>query len=357
MKIALVHDWLDSMSGAERVLLELHRMYPDAPIYTLFAEKEFTRAYFPDADIRTSWIQRIPGHRTLYRKLLAPLMAIAVESFDLADYDVIISSSPFFAKGIVVRPHTKHISYCYSPARQLWDRNGAYQPGITSSLAKHVLRLWDRSASDRVDEFVAISKHVRERIKKYYKRDARVIYPPVATLPQAPLAVPFHNYYLIVSRLYSHKNIHIAIEAFNRLGYTLVIIGSGPEWRKLRQMADRNIHFFEDASDEALAAYYQNCTAFIMPQEEDFGITPVEAMQYGKPVLALRKGGALETMREGISGEFFDDPIPEALADGVRRLKEKIGSFDPATIKASVTSFAPERFRNEIASLVTEITT
>jgi len=355
MKIALVHDWLVSMSGAERVLIELYHLFPAAPIYTLFADKKFTDQHFPNAKIITSWIQDIPGHKRWHRKALSPLMATAIESFDFSDFDVVISSSPFFSKGVVTRPHTRHICYCYSPTRQLWDRHADYENGgFMPALAKHVLRIWDRHAADRVDEFVAISDHVRQRIAKYYKRDARIIYPPVKQLLSNG-KIDFSEYYLIVSRLYPHKNIDIAIEAFNKLGYTLLIIGGGPERNKLERLANKNIHFLGELGDEEIAAYYKYAKAFIMPQEEDFGLTPLEAMSYGIPVLALRRGGALETITEGVDGEFFDDPIPEALADGIRQLRER-GEYNSETIRTSAAKFSVQRFRNDITELVNEIT-
>src|SRR3989338_3133152 len=370
MKIALVHDWLVSLSGAERVLVELHKIFPGAPVYTLFYNKKFTDKYFPGVEIRTSFLNRIPFVAKKH-KYLVPLMPTDVESFDLSDFDLVISSSAIFSKGLVLKPKTRHICYCYSPTRQIWDLNGADQKSkiknqnFLENIAEHFLRIWDRHASDRVDQFVAISEHVRQRIQKYYRRDAIVIYPPVSTkYPGASIQVKKNpkplilntGYYLLVSRLYKHKNIDIAIEAFEKLNLPLVIVGTGPEYKKLkfviRNAKSRNIKLIGSIPDEGLPYYYQNCRAFIMPQEEDFGITPIEAMSFGKPVLALKKGGATETVIEGVTGEFFDDPIPEALADGIRRLNENYPKYDIETIKSQAQKFSAERFREEIKRLV-----
>jgi len=349
MKIALVHDWLDTLGGAERVLIELHKMFPEAPIYTLFARRQFLKKYLPEAHVITSGIQNLPFRRSV---LWAPAMCVAIELFDLSEYDIVISSSVFFSKGLVLRPRTKHICYCYSPTRQLWDRNIESGRGILAAIGKNILRLWDRHSSERVDYFVAISKHVQNRIQKYYRRDSKIIYPPATSFTRKAATAPREDYYLIVSRLYAHKNLDIAIEAFNKLGYSLYIIGDGPLRNRLSKLADANIRFLGELNDDEVARYYQYAKAFIMPQEEDFGLTAVEAMSFGKPILALRKGGALEIVQEGISGEFFDDPIAEGLADGVRRLNEQ--TYDPEIIKVAAEKFSADTFRTEIKSLIHE---
>ncbi|OGN03218.1 MAG: hypothetical protein A2651_02315 [Candidatus Yanofskybacteria bacterium RIFCSPHIGHO2_01_FULL_42_12] len=374
MRLALVHDWLNTLGGAERVLIELHKIFPDAPIYTLFYNKKFRSQYLPNADIRPSFLQKFPLI-TRHHKLFAILMPSAIESFDLSDFDTVISSSVFFSKGLVLRPKTRHICYCYSPTRQLWDLNkldtkiGNLNLEIGTSVAKHLLRLWDRQAADRVDEFVAISEIVRSRIQKYYKRDAKVIYPPITLNPKLETlnSKPQYqgkarygarqtqnDYYLIVSRLYPHKNIDVAVEAFAKLNLPLIIIGDGPEYKNLKSQISnlKSIIITGFVPDEKLPFYYQNCRAFIMPQEEDFGLTPLEAMSFGKPILALRKGGALETIREGVTGEFFDNPIPEALADGVRRLNENYPNYRPEVIQSHAKQFSVEIFKKKILELI-----
>lgn len=382
MKIALVHDWLTSLGGAERVLIELHRLFPDAPIYTLYAEEGFIKKHLPEARIVTSYLQKFPGF--LRGKYLLPLMPSAIESFDLSGFDIVISSSVFLSKGLVLKPQTVHISYCYSPTRQLWDRTHEYEYG--GKIMRHLMRIWDRQAADRVDQFIAISQHVHKRIQKYYRRDSWMIYPPLVfepsqeptslqTTPSIPAgiasgsrAVALRNglqgegilpgllkdYYLIVSRLHPHKNIEVAIEAFNKLKYPLVIVGDGPLRRRLRACAGSNIHFVGEVPDGQLEQWYTNCRAVVMPQEEDFGMTPVEAMYFGKPTLALRRGGALETVSEGVTGEFFDDPIPEALTDGVRRLEERYPKYDSRIIQNHATRFSLNRFAAEIKMAIHE---
>lgn len=354
MKIALVHDWLNTLGGAERVLIELHKIFPDAPIYTLFENKKFTSQYLTDAKIIPSLLQKAPFITKTY-KYFGLLMPSIVEFFDLSDYDVVISSSVIFSKGLVLNLKTRHICYCYSPTRSLWDRHIDYESNSWQSLlARHLLRIWDRQASDRVDQFVAISEHIRGRIKKYYRKDAKVIYPPVNIIQNSRFKIQNSVYYLIVSRLYLHKNIDIAIQAFNKLNLPLLIIGAGPEYRNLKNKIEnfKNIKLLGFVSDEELPQYYTNCKAFIMPQEEDFGLTPIEAMSYGKPVLALRKGGALETTIEGVTGEFFDDPIPEALVDGIRRLNDNYLNYDSETIKSHAQKFSRDKFRQEMLELV-----
>ena len=399
MKLALVHDWLKNISGAERVLIELHELFPQAPIYTLFYDKKFIRQWLPSADIRASFLQKIPLVAKYYW-LFAWLMPTAIESFDLSEFDRVLSSSAIFSKGLVLKPSTKHICYCYSPSRLLWDWHAEYTKDKELSwpalFYQHFLRLWDRAAADRVDQFVAISQVVQQRIKKYYRRDSVVIYPPIIKLggdldSQREVAQASGNVgpevsaprlgagrgaerldrespqerfdgqsswgsrsepYLIVSRLFTYKNIDIAISAFNKLNYPLVIIGDGPDRGRLQKLAGKNIIFLGEQSDATLAEYYASCRAFIMPQEEDFGLTPLEAMFFGKPVVALRRGGALETVIEGQTGEFFDDSIPETLADAVRRLNENYNGYNPETIKSHARLFSSEKFREAILKLV-----
>lgn len=348
-KIAIVHDWLLTFGGAERVLSELCTMFPDAPVYTLFARPEIVTANFPHTDIITSSLQRAP-FVTHIHKLYTPFMPMAIEAFDLSQYDIVLSSSAFFAQGVVLKPKTRHICYSYSPMRSLWDRNCEYRG---AAFLRHILRMWDRQASARVDEYIAISQHVRNRIKKFYQRDARVIYPPLVQLPTPCKNIPHKpGFYLIVSRLYSYKNIALAIDTFNKLGCPLIVIGDGPARRRFERISGPTVSLVGHLDDATMAAYYRDSRALIMPQEEDFGLTALEAMSFGKPVLALRRGGALETVKEGISGEFFDDPIPEALADGVRRLNENYSSYNAGDIMKLVKPFSLERFRREITKLI-----
>jgi len=350
------------MGGAEKTLKALHDVFPSAPIYTLFHNPEFTNKFIPGAEIRPSFLQK-PYSIFNKHKILTPLMPSAIESFDLGEFDLVISSSVAFSKGLILKPKTKHICYCYSPTRQLWDWHAEYKtesgksPKWTTSLVQHFLRIWDRHASTRVDDFISISENVHQRIKKYYDRNSTVIYPPVC---QPILNINTKSktsdtkYFLIVSRLYKHKNVDTAVKAFNKLGWPLVIIGDGPEYKNLKKMAGTNVKFLGYQPDNVVYEHYANSLAFIMPQEEDFGITPIESMGYGKPVLALGHGGALEYIQPGINGELFEYPTEEILADGVRRLKENINKslYDTEKIKETAKRFSEERFRSEIITFL-----
>lgn len=357
MKIALVHDWLLRIGGAERVFKTLHGIFPEADIYTLFYDQKFVKEFLPGTEIQTTFLQKIPGITKLY-KLFLLLMPTAIESLDLSAYDVVISSSVAFSKGLVLKPKTTHICYCHSPTRFLWDWQINYVKERGYKLLKpwvlmvqHWLRIWDSHAAQRPDYFIANSKHTQKRIWKYYSIDSKVIYPPV----EMPIGVPKDEdggYYLIVSQLLPHKNIEVAIDAFNKLGLPLFIIGEGPLKRKLKRMADKNIRILGYQNDEEIEKLYQECRAFILPQEEEFGITPIEAMFRGKPVLALRRGGALEYVLESLNGEFFDDAVPEVLADGVRRLNANYPNYSPLVIKKSVQKFRKGRFINEIREFI-----
>ena len=327
LKIALVHDWIAGIAGDVRVLDALRAMYPDADVFCLS-----------------------DGKPSRFRM---PFMPVRAESLDLSDYDLVISTGSIFSKGLILRPKTHHINYCHSPTRQVWDLSHEYGHKIF----QHFLRIWDRHASTRVDTYVANSKHVQARIKKYYRREAEVIYPPVqiqnANIKNQNDSVKFKNYFFIISRLYKHKNIDIAIRACNKLGWELVIVGEGPEHEYLKSIAGPTIHLLGYQSDQFCTLLFQFCTSFIMPQEEDFGITGVEAMMHGKPVLALRRGGALEYIKEGVSGLFFDDPHEAVLADGLRRIKEM--SFDPATIREHASKFQWQNFQSSFSNIITRI--
>ena len=361
-KIAIVHDFLTYFGGAEQVLKSLHHLYPEAPIYTLLYDKKKMKQYFPEAKIRTSFLNKFPKFLRKRKKYLFPLMPTAVETFDLRDFDIVISSSSSFAKGIITKPKTKHICYCHTPTRFLWDWHLNYlKDNKISGIKKvlilpilHYMRMWDKSASERVDYFIANSRNTAQRIEKFYRVKSKVVYPP-CDIGRANLNNKNEDYFLIVSRLSPYKKIDIAIEAFNKLDLPLVIIGEGQDRRRLENMAEKNIKFLGFQDQKRIAEYYQNCQALIFPGEEDFGITPIEAMSYGKPVLAFRRGGLLETVIEGETGEFFDDAIPEILADGVRRLKNNFRNYDPEKIKDQANKFSRENFECTIEKLIDEL--
>ncbi len=371
-KIAIVHDFLTYFGGAERVLMSLHKLYPKAPIYTLLYDEKKMKRYFPEAKIRTSFINKFSKSIRKRKKYLLPFFPTAAETFDLREFDIVISSSSSFVKGIITKPKTVHICYCHTPTRFLWDWHYNYlKENKVGRLKKiflipllHYLRMWDKTAAERVDYFIANSENTERRIKKFYNRESKVIYPPVDISRRggsrpAPTALAMtdinKNYFLIVSRLTPYKKIDIAIEAFNKLELPLVIIGDGGDRKRLEKMAENNIKFLGFQLEEKIAEYYQNCQAFIFPGEDDFGITPVEAMSFGKPVLAYRKGGALETIIEGETGEFFDDPIPEILADGVRRIKNNCDDYDVEKIKKQAEKFSEEKFEGKMREFVEKI--
>ena len=358
MKIALVHDHLVQDGGAEKVLLALQDVFPGAPTYTLLYDPKRVSAEFASKDIRTSFLQRLPFGLKKYQWLL-PFMPAATESYDLSEFDVVVSSSSAFAKGIITRPGAVHICYCHTPTRYLWSDTHSYvqelrapkllKLGLPMLLNK--LRIWDRLSADRVDRFVANSRTVADRIRKYYGRESDVIHPPVETGKFSVSDAP-GTYFLAGGRLVSYKRFDLVIQAFNRLGLPLKIFGDGPLAAQYRKEARPNIEFTGKVSDEEKAALYRGAIAFIHPQEEDFGITALESMASGRPVIAYRKGGALETVVEGVTGAFFDDQEWEELATAVIRFDP--AAYDPLAIRAHAEAFDVALFKRRIAGLVSE---
>ena len=365
-KVALVHDYLLGIGGAERVLKVLHEMFPEAPIYTVVYDKKFVREFLGNAVVRGSFLQKLPGFLRRRYKYFSLLIPTAVEQIDLSEFDIVISSCSAFCKGVITRPDTVHISYCHTPTRFLWDWTHPYIRSIDTGRIKnmatriilHFLRLWDQQAAQRVDYFVANSKHVAARIKKYYGKEARVIYPPVEgggrVESNTVLLGTRSPYFLIVSQLRLYKQIDVAIEAFKKLGFPLVIIGQGSDKKRLQSLAGgcSNITFLGVQPDEVVMSYYKNCKALIFPGEEDFGMTMVEAMSFGKPVLALRRGGAKEIVIEGATGAFFDEPHHVVLADGLRRLINNYDRYSPTLIRKRAEKFSRERFAQELLEFI-----
>lgn len=364
-RVALVHDFLTYWGGAEQVLKSLHKLYPKAPIYTLLFD-ESLRERFPDADIRVSFLQKLPKFLRRRKSWLLPLFPVAAEKLDLSRYDLVISDSSSFAKGVVVRSRTFHLDYSHTPTRFLWDWSDNYL-NENSWVAKfkflifplvHLIRMWDRLAADRPDAYIANSKTTRARLAKYYRREGRVIYPPVdvekfSALKPDPKVQ--QDYYLIVSRLSPYKRVALAVEAFNKMGMKLVVAGTGSEEKKLRALAGPNVKILGFQTDAQLAELYKHCRAFIFPSEDDFGISAVEAMSFGKPVLAYQKGGALETVVDGVTGEFFASAVAEILADGVRRMEKNFAAYDAEKIKTHVRQFSRERFEKEFKEEVDKL--
>ncbi len=356
MRICFVHDYLNQYGGAERVLQVLCDMFPDAPIYTLLYDERATGGVFRGREIHTSFLQRVPFVRSHHR-LFPMLMPLAVEQFNLAYFDVVLSVSASFAKGIITKPSTRHINYCLTPARFLWDDSQRYvqefrYPKPLAWLAAPFityLRVWDQEAALRVDEFVGISQFVRKRIQKYYGADSVLIYPPVAT-QRFYISDTLDDYFLMVGRLVPYKRFDVAIQAFSAMGLPLKIVGDGPDRRRLQKLAGVNIEFLGLVSDDRLPELYARAQALIFPQEEDFGIVPLEAMAAGRPVIAYRAGGALETVSEGISGVFFDEQTEIAIAQAVGTFHQT--TFDPKTIRAHSMRFDEAIFRREFYNLL-----
>lgn len=358
MKVALVHDHLVQDGGAEKVLLALQEVFPGAPTYTLLYDRKRVSTEFASKDIRTSFLQDVPFAMKKYQWML-PLMPAATEAHDLSKYDVVISSSSAFAKGIITRPGTVHVCYCHTPTRYLWSDTHSYvqelkapkllKLGLPMLLNK--LRVWDRLSADRVDRFIANSATVAGRIRKYYERPSDVIYPPVETERFSISDAP-GKYFLAGGRLVSYKRFDLVIHAFNRTGLPLKIFGDGPLAAEYRKIARSNIEFAGKVDDASKAELYRNAIAFIHPQEEDFGITALESMASGRPVIAYRKGGALETVLEGVTGEFFDDQEWEELATAVIRFDAS--KYDPRIIRAHAEAFDVKTFKRRIAAYVAE---
>ena len=370
LKVALVHDTLNTFGGAERVLYALANIFPSAPIYTLFCNKNVVDAYFPDTEIKVSALQKFPGFLKRRFKWIAPFAISAVENFNFSDYDIVISSSSFFAKGVITGHETVHISYCHTPTRYLWEnvgRGDSIFQRFIDIIGTHILRIWDFSAASRVDYFIANSKHTKTRIKKYYKKDAFVVYPPVDIdlLDSGERSNSLHKkfvidklpqqFFLMVTQLQEYKNVKLAVQTFSKLKYPLVIIGDGPLKKELQNLAGENVIVLGRQPDDIVKYCYENCYAYIHPGEDDFGISPVEAMQFGKPVLAYMAGGALETVVDKVSGEFFDSRHPAVLADGIRKLNNNYSNYNTAVIKNLGNRFRKERFQDELRRILKKI--
>ena len=355
MKVALAHDYLNQYGGAERVLEQLHSYYPDAPIYTSMYDPNAMPAAYRSWDIRTSFMQRLPLVTTRHQAYLM-VYPIAFESFDLGGYDVVISNSSAFCKGVVTGPSTLHISYCLTPMRWVWRYRDYVERERLGGLARimlppliHYLRVWDAGASSRVDRYIAISTAVAARIRKYYRRESEIIPPPVDT-DQFALSRTSGDYYLTVARLAPYRRIDLIVEAFRELGLPVKIVGIGRDRARLEARATPNIEFLGRVDDETLADLYANCRGYLFPGEEDFGIAPVEAQAVGKPVVAYAAGGSLDTVIDGETGVLFPRQTPRDLADAVRRLETL--SFDPERIRQNAERFSVSVFRERFTSFV-----
>ncbi len=357
MKIALVHDYLSQKGGAERVLKVFSEMYPEAPIFCLFYDEEKMGKMFSGKKIITSFLQKMPLVRRRYQWYL-PLMPLATESYDLSEFDVVLSSTSAFSKGILTKPGTAHFSYCHTPTRYLWSDSHSYVNELRAPVfAKWFLppllsrlRVWDRLAADRVDYFLANSEAVAGRIKKYYHRASQVIYPPVDT-DNFYIGKP-ENFYLVGGRLVNYKRYDVVVRAFSKLGIKLYVFGEGPAEEYLKKIAKPNIKFLGSVGEAEKRELFSKCLAFIHPQEEDFGITAVEAMASGRPVIAYPKGGALETVIPGMTGEFIEEQAWEDIVgEIIRFVPEK---YNSEAIREHAKKFDTKVFKEKINNMLYE---
>lgn len=355
VRVALVHDWLTGLRGGERVLSDLLELFPDADIYTLVYKRDKLGGMLAKRRVFTSFIQRLPGRDHRY---YLPLFPRAIEAFDLSAYDLVVSSSHCVAKGVKRRHGAMHVCYCHTPMRYVWDmyeeyfrprQRGAFMRLVGGSLRKY-LRGWDRRTAVRPDYYIANSQNVKERISKYYQRESTVIYPPLDFAYWRKVKRHVGDYYLVLSALVPYKRVDLAVEAFAGLDRKLVVAGEGPESKKLRASAAENIEFLGRVSDEKRAELFAGARALIFPGEEDFGLTPLEAVASGCPVVAYAAGGALESVREGINGTFFERQDAAELRRAVRRLEKM--SFHTVRMRGSVARFDRNRFMMEMKGFI-----
>jgi glycosyltransferase involved in cell wall biosynthesis len=353
LKVAIVHDYLNQRGGAEKVVLELHRLFPEAPVFTSVFDSRAMGPSWDGIDVRTSFMQRA-GSSVRFTKLLLPVLPVAFELFDFGGYDLVLSSSSAFAKGIITQPETCHVCYCYTPARFLWRYHDyvarqSLPPGSRSLLpaVTTLLRVWDTASTQRVDDFIAISPPVAERIRKWYGRESTVIEPPVDVATYKP-SPSIDSFYLVVARLQSYKRIDLAVQACSELGVPLKVVGVGPDLKRLRSMASDGVEFLGYQSEEHLRSLLATCRALIWPGEEDFGLVPIEAMASGRPVIAFNGGGAAHTVIDGVTGMHFREQSIECLVDAIGSFQPE--AFDVEGLRKHACSFDVGRFRERLGS-------
>ena len=356
MKVALVHYWLVGMRGGEKVLEQLCSLYPNADIFTHVVDMEAIPDTITSKSITTTFIQRLPQAKKRYQTYL-PFMPIALEQLDLRGYDLIISSESGPAKGVITDPGSIHICYCHSPMRYVWDMYHDYLSGagaLKSILMRpliHYLRMWDVTSASRVDIFLANSTFVSARIRKFYRRDALIVPPPV-NVSDYRISSKISDYYLMVGQLVDYKKVDLAIQAFNKIGKKLVIIGAGDQMSYLKGIAKENIELLGYQEFEVIREKYSECRALIFPGVEDFGMVPIEAMASGRPVIAYGRGGALDYVKDKHNGILFHDQTVKAIEDAVARFEEEGVSFSPAEIKQSADYFSEMEFKRKFQQVV-----
>ncbi|MEW5952058.1 MAG: glycosyltransferase family 4 protein [Elusimicrobiota bacterium] len=359
MKIAIIHDWLVTYAGAERVLEQIIDLFPESDLFSLIDFlPENKRFFIKNKKVNTSFIQYLPFAKAKYRSYL-PLFPTAIESFDLSEYDLIISVSHCVAKGVKIKSGQKHICVCCSPVRYAWDLREQYlseaklDSGIKKIIADKILdyiKEWDIRTINRVTDYIAISKYISDRIKNNYNKESSVIYPPV-DINKFELCAKKENFYLTASRMVPYKKIPLIAEAFSKMpDKKLVVIGDGPEFEKVKKVLGRNIELLGYQEDNVLKEYMKKAKAFVFAAEEDFGIVPVEAQACGTPVIAYGKGGALETVVDGVSGTFFKEQTVESIISAVNSFEKM--SFDPIKIRKNSERFSIDRFKKEFLNFV-----
>lgn len=352
MKVAIVHYWLVNWRGGELVLAELLELFPEADVFTHVYSPDVVREHLAGRKIKQTFIGKLPWARK-FHQIYLPFMPLALEQLDLRKYDLVISCESGPAKGVIVAPDAVHVCYCHSPMRYVWDMYHDYVNslnGIVRALIApiaHYMRTWDQVSAQRVDYYIANSAFVANRIRKYYRRPADVIHPPV-DLSKFEVSDNQGDFYLFVGQLVAYKRVDLAIRAFSQLKLKLIVIGGGKVPKGLLKSVDPNVKWLGRQPSEVIRRYYSTCRAVVFPGIEDFGIVPIEAMACGKPVIAYRGGGGLETIVEGKTGLFFDEQTPESLAEAVRRFERSKGEFDPREIRRHAESFRTKIFRDKM---------
>ena len=358
MRVAIVHYWLTNMRGGERVVKAFADMFPDADIFTHVIDRDRISQALTSHNIETTFISKMPFAVKHYQKYL-PFMPRALEQIDLSAYDLVISSESGPAKGVIPRPDAFHLCYCHSPMRYIWDLYHEYNdsagflarrvfPGIA-----HRLRTWDVTSAMRVDQFIANSRFVAKRIEKYYRRDAEIIYPPVATEAFQALNISEpEDFYLAAGEFVGYKRFDIAVDAFTQLGKKLVVIGDGEQRKDLEKRAGDNVTFLGRVSFEELKSHFSRCQALVFPGEEDFGMIPVEVMAAGRPVIAYGRGGALDTVHPGVSGHLFSDQSVDGLMQAVSEFEAM--SFDPERLREHAKSYGLQQFQTKVTKLLAQ---